>query len=598
MRGYVEPLGEVEQALAQIWQELLGVERVGRHDHFFELGGHSLMIVSLIERLRVLGRRLDVQQVFASPVLADLAQAMGQGASQAPAWVTPPNLIEAGCSEITPEMLPLVALSQGEIETIVNAIPGGASNVQDIYPLAPLQEGILFHHLLQEQGDAYVLRSVLAFDSRARVEGFVAALQQVIARHDILRTSFAWQGLSKPVQVVWREAQVKLNTFEPTQEAQVQAQLLAHTDPSRHRLPLNSAPLFALDMAHDPVAQEWLLAVRFHHLVGDHSTMEFIVDEVAAILQGHAQDLPEALPYRDFIAQTLSVPTEIHEAYFRKELADVNEPTAPFGELAVQGGGSISEANLHLEAALAEGIRSQARRLGVSPGVLFHAGWAQVLAQLSGKDDVVFGTVLLGRLQGSAGADRVLGMFINTLPVRVKLAGRSVQEVVQATYQGLMSLLEHEQAPLVLAQRCSSVAAGVPLFSALLNYRHSQAGEAEQAQSWEGMRLISAQERTNYPVSLSVDDLGEGFGVSAQTVEGIDPARVTAYLVTAMQALVQALAEQPQRAMLSLPVLPQTEREQVLVGFNATQAEYPQQALIQELFEAQVKRSPQATALV
>ncbi|WP_245637135.1 condensation domain-containing protein, partial [Burkholderia singularis] len=509
-------------ALARIWQDLLGLEQVGRHDHFFELGGHSMLVVSLIERLRGLGWSIDVRSLFVAPVLADLAQAIDTRRGDAPDFVVPPNRIPIGCTAITPEQLPLVTLCQAEIDAIVDAVPGGAANVQDIYPLSPLQEGILFHHVQQTQGDAYLLRSLLAFDTRARLDAFLAALQQVIDRHDILRTAAYWKNLARPVQVVWRRAALHAEIFSPAEEGDVPAQLLAHTDPRARRLDLGRAPLFAIDIAHDPERNEWLLALTFHHLVGDHLTLELIVAEITAILHGRAEALPVALPYRNFIAQVSSVPAEVHEAYFREVLGDVDEPSAPFGVLEVQGDGrNVSEAHLVLADELAGAIRRQARRLGVSPGVLFHVGWAQVVAQTSGRDDVVFGSVLLGRLQGIDGADQAMGMFINTLPVRVGLAGRGVQEVVQATYQGLMELLEHEQASLSLVQRCSGVVPPLPLFSSLLNYRHSAAGGADA--SWEGIRLVSAEERTNYPVTLSVDDLGEGFGLTAQTVAGIDP---------------------------------------------------------------------------
>ncbi|WP_442316500.1 non-ribosomal peptide synthase/polyketide synthase [Xenorhabdus aichiensis] len=596
-RGYEAPIGEVETALAQIWQNLLGLERVGRHDHFFELGGHSLMIVGLIEQLYDFGWRLDVRSVFAAPVLTEMAQAIQSDAS---AFVVPPNRIPEGCTVLTPDMLSLVSLSQAEIEAIVEATPGGASNVQDIYPLAPLQEGILFHHLLQAQGDTYLLQSLIAFNTREHLDTFLSALQQVIDRHDILRTAACWQGLAQPVQVVWRQAPLCVNHFTPATADDIPAQLLAHTDPRRHRLDLSRAPLFTADIAHDPAQDEWLLALRFHHLVSDHMTLELIFAEIAQIQQGHAESLPAALPYRNFIAQTLSVPATVHEAYFRDQLADVDAPTAPFGVLTLPGNDEpIAEAHLPLAPALAEAIHAQARRLGVSPGVLFHVAWAQVLAQTSGRDDVVFGSVLLGRLQGVAGAARILGMFINTLPVRVSLAGRSVQEVVQATYRSLTTLLEHEQAPLALAQRCSSVAQPMPLFSTLLNYRHSQTSEANAVETTRaGMRIVATEERTNYPLTLSVDDLGTGFRLTAQTVAGIDPTRVTAYLATAISGLVDALAHNPQRLIRNVPILPPTERQQLLVEFNATQSDFPQDALIHQLFEAQAAHHPDATAVV
>ncbi|OTA15525.1 Amino acid adenylation [Xenorhabdus beddingii] len=576
---------------------MLGLDRVGRHDHFFELGGHSLMIVSLIEALRGLGWQLEVRSVFVTPVLTEMAQAIQRDAST---FVVPPNRIPAGCTAITPDMLPLVALSQSEIDAIVTTVPGGAANVQDIYPLAPLQEGILFHHLLQTQGDNYLLQSLLAFDTRERLEAFLTALQHVIDRHDILRTAAYWQELAQPVQVVWRQAPLEVNLFNPATTDDVAAQLRAETDPRQHRLDLSRAPLFTADIAPDPAQDQWLLALRFHHLVSDHMTLELVFAEIARILQGNAGALPATLPYRNFIAQTLSTPADVHEAYFRTRLADIDQPTAPFGVLKVQTDGErITEARLSIAPDLANAIRTQARRLKVSPSVLFHVAWAQVLAQTSGRDDVVFGSVLLGRLQGGAGAERVLGMFINTLPMRVSLTHRTVQEVVQDTYHNLMLLLEHEQAPLVLAQRCSGVPASMPLFSTLLNYRHSQAGQSDSIDAtWAGIRILAAEERTNYPITLSVDDLGDRFHLTAQAVAGIDPARVTAYLATALGGLTDALARDPQQLIRDISILPATERQQLLVDFNATQGDVPPDALVHSLFEIQVARQPDATALV
>ncbi len=611
-RSYAAPVGEAEITLAQTWQTLLGIARIGRHDHFFELGGHSLIAVSLIERLHDLGWMLNIHTVFATPELGEMAKAMRWAQSetrqnQTTAFTVPPNLIPDGCGTITPEMLTLATLTQNEIDTLAATIPGGAANIQDIYPLAPLQEGILFHYLLQTQGDTYLLRNLLAFDTRERLDAFLAALQQVIDRHDILRTAICWQGLSQPVQVVWRQASLRVNTLIPDSEQDVPSQLLAHTDPNQRRLDVNQAPLFSADIAYHPHQGEWLLALCFHHLVSDHMTLELIIDEINARLPAHlknphvrnkrADNLPPALPYRHFVAQSLRIPASHHETYFREVLADIDAPTAPFGVLDVhRGDRQITESTQSLDTALASTIRTQARRQGVSPGVLFHVAWALVLAHTSGRDDVVFGTVLLGRMQGSIGIERVLGLFINTLPVRIRLAENSVQETVQAAYRSLMGLLEHEQAPLALAQRCSGVIPPLPLFSALLNYRHSQPDLVRTVS--EGIRLLAVQERTNYPLTLSVDDWGEGFNLVVQTVSGIEPTRLITYMTTALTGLVDALDTAPQKPILHIPILPATERQQLLVDFNATQADFPQDALIHQLFEAQVQRTPDAIAVV
>ncbi|WP_146742795.1 condensation domain-containing protein, partial [Lonsdalea populi] len=571
--------------------------RVGRHDHFFELGGHSLMAVSLIERLRNRGWTLDVRSIFNTPVLHEMAEAM-QDSQDEPTFVVPPNLIPEGCRAITPDMLTLATLTQAEIETIVDTVPGGGANVQDIYPLSSLQEGILFHHCMQERGDTYLLNYLLAFDDRNRLDAFLKALQQVINRHDILRTAVCWQGLNQPVQVVWRDAPLPIHTFAPASPDDVAAQLQAHTDPRRRRLNLNRAPLLSADIAFDPAADEWLLALGFHHLVGDHVTLDLIIAEIALLLRNSAQTLPIPQPYRNFIAQILSVPASEHEAYFRTRLADIDAPTAPFGLLNTQEDHQpIAEVRLSLDTALAETIRHQARQFGISPSVLFHVAWAQVLAHTCGRADVVFGSVLSGRLQGVAGADQVMGMFINTLPVRISLGDRSALDVVQAAYRDLTALLAHEQAPLTLAQRCSGVVPPLPLFSTLFNYRHSQPQMSDNP-VWNGMRRLAADERTNFPLTLSVDDLGQGFRLVAQTVASLDPGRVARYLETALYGLVEALAVDPQRPIMTISVLPDAERRQLLVDFNATAADFPQQALIHQLFEAQAARTPDAVAVL
>ncbi|WBU50059.1 amino acid adenylation domain-containing protein [Kosakonia pseudosacchari] len=591
-RGDDAPVGEVENALAAIWCDLLGLSLVGRHDNFFELGGHSLRVVSLLERLRGRGMTLDIRGAFSAPVLADMAQRITLREADTP---VPPPRIPADCRAITPGMLPLVSLSQAETDAVVATVEGGAANVQDIYPLSPLQEGILFHHLLQGQGDAYLLSSLLAFDTRALLEAFLAALQQVIDRHDILRSAVCWQGVSRPVQVVRRRAVLPVTVLVPQAGQDVTAQLRAQASRPR-RMDVSRAPLFRAQTAYDPAQPRWLLALEFHHLVCDHISMALVCDEITQILDGNAAALAAPVPYRNFIARTLRVPESEHEAWFRARLADIDTPTAPYDTAVTrESDGTGGEARQTLDSALAGHIRAQARRLGVSPGVLFHTALARLLAQLCGRDEVVSGTVLMGRLQAGDSGESGPGMFINTLPLRVSLAGLSAQEAVLATRDALAALFEHEQAPLSLALRCSGVPQPLPLFSTLLNYRHSP---ARSGLIREGIRLLEAQERTHYPIVFSVDDTGEGFILTAQTAAGIDPQRQAGYLQATLASLSAALAHEPQRPVLSLPVLPEGERNQMLVTFNATRAALPAERLVHRLFEAQVARTPDAVAVV
>jgi len=478
--------------------------------------------------------------------------------------------------KITPDMLPLVSLTQDEIDLIVDSVAEGAAGIQDIYPLAPLQEGILFHHLLETQGDPYITRSIIVFDKRTRLDAFLDALQTVINRHDILRSSVRWDGLQQPVQVVHRNAPLPVEELAAVEKDKIQQRLLERTDPRRLRMSLQQAPLLAGYVVQDSRSDECWFALLNHHMVDDNYTLQLILSEIRLLLSGQAEQLPPIQPYRNFIAQMRADSATDHQRYFRRQLGDIDEPTAPFGLLNVQGsGGQVSEAVLSLDEDLAQRIRNSARQHSVTPASLFHLAWALVLGQCSDRSDVVFGTVLSGRLQGGSGADQAVGMFINTLPIRVSLRGRTVREILGITHRNLNELLMHEQASLALAQRCSAVPASTPLFTALINYRHSNmivASDQSALLEWEGMRVISSEERSNYPLTLSVDDLGQGFGLTVQSIGGIDPARIAEYLRTAVEGLVTALEQNPRQLANTIGIMPEAERRQVLFDFNATAA--------------------------
>ncbi|PBP93491.1 non-ribosomal peptide synthetase, partial [Pseudomonas congelans] len=598
-REYEAPQGETEIQIAAIWQDLLGVERIGRHDNFFELGGHSLLAVSLIGRMRQSGLSVDVRVLFGQPTLAALAAAVGGGTE----IVVPANLISEHCEHITPDLLPLADLNQEQIDKVVASVPGGVANVQDIYALAPLQEGILYHHIAAEQGDPYVLQVQFAFDDRARLDAFVEALQAVIVRHDILRTGVVWKGLESPVQVVWREAQMHLEGLElDPADGEIGAQLHSRFDPRHYRLDMTQAPLMHLVHAEDPRNQRITAMLLFHHMALDHMAMEVVQHEMQAWLLSEAEALSAPVPYRNYVAQArLGISQADHEVFFRDMLGDIDEPTLPFGLQDVQGDGrNIEEAALAVDSQLNLRLRAQARQQGVSAASLVHLAWAQVLGEVSDRRDVVFGTVLLGRMQAGEGADRALGMFINTLPLRVAVGGQGVRAGVKATHAQLTALLAHEHASLALAQRCSGVAAPTPLFSALLNYRHSAVGSAAErtAQAWQGMQALNSEERTNYPLTLNVDDVGDGFKLTALAATTVGAQRVCGYMHTALEQLVDALELMPQASLQSLSILPAVEREQLLVAFNDTALDYPQQQTIHGLFEAQVERTPDAVAVV
>ncbi|KAF9081106.1 hypothetical protein BGX27_005073, partial [Mortierella sp. AM989] len=333
---------------------------------------------------------------------------------------------------ITPELLPLIDITQDDIDLIVSRAEGGVANIQDIYALSPLQDGILFHHVMAPIGDPYL----------------ITRFQKVVDRHDILRTSIMWQNLSTPAQVVLRHAALSITELklDPSVEP-IRDQLARITDPSEHRLDLTQAPLIRFIISQN-VDESWAVVELMHHIIGDNSTMAVMGNEIQAFLKDQAYTLLEPQPFRNLIAQIRSGPgIEFHKQFFTKMLAEIDTPALPYGVSDVHHGGvDVTESNIKLPRNLNDRLRGHAKRMGVSLASLCHLAWAQVISRTSGQEQVVFGTVLFGRMQGGSGSDRAMGLFINTLPLRIDVGDGSVEDSLRQTQATLAELLEHEHA--------------------------------------------------------------------------------------------------------------------------------------------------------
>jgi len=598
------PANAREEILCEAFAEVLGLETVGVEDDFFSLGGHSLLAVRLVEWLRTRGVSVSVRALFLTPTGAGLASVAG------PVQVAvPPNLIPDGAEYVTPQMLPLVELAQDEIDSIAATVDGGAANIADIYPLAPLQEGIFFHHLLADGGDdAYVTPTAIDFASKDHLDDFIGALQKVVDRHDVFRTSIAWESLREPVQVVWRSATLPVIELDLDlgEHAEAKGAVDAALAAAGRSMDLRCAPLLDVHTAALPDGR-WLGLVRVHHLMQDHTALEVVFEEIVSVLNGQGDQLPDPLPFRDFVAQARgSLAGGGHESYFADLLAEVDEPTAPFGLVDVRGDGTaMTQARLPLTPELIERLRDVARRSGASPATVLHVAWARVLATLSGRDDVVFGTVLFGRMNAGAGSDRVPGLFMNTLPVRVRVTQQGVSAAVKGMRGQLAALLEHEHVPLSVAQRSSGVPADRPLFTSLFNYRHNGGGRVDgtpvASDALEGMRVAYSQERTNFPLAVAVDDDGHRIGLVVQAVAPVDPSSVCSLFNTtignAVAALEDALDSGDDLPLVDVEVLGTDDLRRVVSEWNGNSLPVPGLSVV-ELFAERVAEAPNVAAVV
>jgi acyl carrier protein len=400
----------------------------------------------------------------------------------------------------------------------------------------------------------------------------------------VLRSSFRWEGLFQPVQIVHNNVTLSLSVLsapEPCKSGQALAWLSEQTDPGGQRLDLTVAPLMTAYAVEDPVTGEWLLALLHHHIISDHHTLKLVLGDVAHQLKNsgvHGDAGEHGLPYRYYVAQALGRSQVEDEAYFKAQLSHIDTPTAPFGVYRVPVSSVAPlEQRYVVDGDIAHRLRVSTRRLGVSPAVFFHWAWAKVLGLVCGLDEVVFGTVLSGR-QNTPGAERMLGVFINTLPLRIplvdfSLAGVSadnhtLESALKTTFLQLTGLLDHEMAPLALAQRCSGVHPSTPLFTSLLNYRHTQDESLVYENGlpqlkWEGINVIRDDERTHYPVTLSINDVGDSFVLTLQTVEGIDGPLLMRCIQQAIWRLVDALYQSPAQSSVAIDIISDADKKRL-----------------------------------
>jgi amino acid adenylation domain-containing protein len=599
-REFIAPSTETESTLCDVCQELLNIERIGVTDNFFALGGHSLMVVKLVSRLQKRGILMSVHHIFSSKSLEELAQLIDIDSERLdPQIRAQENLIPIGCNDISADMLPLVELNKEEIQTIVTQIPGGASNIEDIYPLGPLQEGILFHYNIDKEIDPFISSTIFKAEDENGLENLINALNFILERYEVLRAAVFWQELSKPVQVICRRVQLPVERILIS-DGDDGLSYIQELSLSAHRMDLSKAPLIRLKVVQSSEQKPYYALLLAHHMNLDHVGLEVIYEELMVYFQGKKEQLPNVLPYREFISHVQRHTKDGEaEAFFRRQLNGIDSSTAPFNLVNVQGNGSgINEVTEFVPQDVCKKLRNISQTINVSPAILFHAAWAIVVATCSGRDDIVFGTVVSGRLQNSLGAERMLGLFMNTLPLRVKLKNLNVYDLVIQIQQSLKDLLPYEQTPLATAQRCAALPVQLPLFSAMLNYRHTSEPTANNEESIDkGIEIISGRERANYPFSIMVDDYGERFSLKVQVCNSLSAERISEYMQNALIGIIAGLDKNKPLGLEELSILPANESKQLLAIDRFEPGGALTEFCIHKHFEELVSKSPLAEAV-
>jgi amino acid adenylation domain-containing protein len=515
---FVAPRTPAEQLLAAVWADVLGLEQIGVHDNFFELGGDSILGIQMVARARQRGAELTPQQLFQHPTIAELAIA-GE-ATESDSGFAGERAAEEKQESDSRAAVSLAALSAEKRAWLEREY----AHIEDLYPLSPMQEGMLFHSLYEPAVGMYVGQTACEVE-RPDVGVMRRAWQQVLDRHPILRTAFVWKNLDRPLQVVcggvalpfaeedWREPNAPNGADED-------ARLAGWLEADRRRgFDLERAPLLRLTLLHGP-ADVCHLVCTSHHLLLDGWSLSLLLKEALmaydALRAGQAPPAVHSRPYRDYIEWLSRQDRSRAEAFWRRELAGFRGPTRGPGPLRLAGtedatNGSAPEEGVWLSEELTAGLQSFARKRQLTLNTLLQGAWAVLQSYYSGADEVVFGATVSGRPADLPGVETMIGLLINTLPVRVRVApGEPLAPWLAALQRRQAELRQYAYSSLNDIQQWSDAPADRPLFDSILVFENypSEVARYLQADGRELRILRSGRAdtfiRTHSPLTLRV----------------------------------------------------------------------------------------------
>ncbi|HET7091679.1 MAG TPA: amino acid adenylation domain-containing protein [Anaerolineae bacterium] len=572
-----------EDILAEIFAEVLDLDRVGIDDNFFELGGDSILAIQLASRARNAGLTLRIRDVIQYKTAAALAQNATAVKDEAVASMT---------SE-----LGLISLDAAQLNRLEGTLP----SFTELLPLAPLQRGLLFHNLYDADGpDAYVVQTLIRIGGPLDVEVLRGAAQVLLQRHPHLRACFVHEEVDEPVQVIPRETRLPwqyVDLSSPTCDEAEHSRLLEQDRTTR------------FDPAHSPLLRFTLvrlapdlhqLIFTTHHLLLDGWSMPILFQELSALYhaRGELSALPPARPYRDYLAWLQQQDRNAACTSWQSYLAGLEGPTLLAPHKPLQ---QILPEVLcfDLSTALSESLTQLARRQAVTLNTLLQAAWGLLLRQLTARNDVLFGITVADRPPQLAGIERMVGLFINTIPLRIRIdPTQAFTTLLSHLQQQQSQIIEHQHLGLTEIQRIAGMGT---LFDTCFVFENYPFGEtAYSAASHDTPHFEYAGgfggDTAHYPLNLLAlprARLQFRLGYRPDLFE-----RATAEALAArFTHLLEVLAQNPACCIGQINLLTAEERHRTVIQWNDT-AQPLRHETVPSLFEHQVQKTPHATALI
>ncbi len=503
---YVAPRGPTERFLTALWEDVLAVPRVGVHDNFFALGGDSIQGFLVSARLNRLGAQLQATQVFDSPTVAEMSWQVEERLGQP---------LAAEYEPLAPEPPPPARKQEIDDDTReqVAALAADPAGIEALYPLTDMQKGMLFHSLLDPGSGVYFEQFVYRLGGELDVDAYRRAWRQVVDRHEILRAWIAFDGLAEPLQAIQRDAALEFTIHDwvevPPEEqwSRLERHLLADR---RRDFDYAEAPLFRVTLIRLG-KRSFKLILSYHHLILDAWSLFVLLRDslelYGAAVGGPVPQLEPTRSFGDYVDLVRAKDAEPSRRYWEERLAGFRAPTV-IGK-AEKLGLFASSLDLHAEARLDLGeeltreLLAYGRRHRLTLNSLVQGAWGMVLASLSGRSDVCFGITITHRPVELQGVEDLVGIFINTLPMRLVLeSGQAVGDWLAQVQRVQVAARAHEHYPLPLIQERSEMPNDQPLFETLLIFENFPRGSGWTDRGGMKVRQDRYIGWTNYPFAI------------------------------------------------------------------------------------------------
>ncbi|HYR10943.1 MAG TPA: amino acid adenylation domain-containing protein, partial [Longimicrobium sp.] len=518
---------------------------------------------------------------------------------------------QAGAGGCTPSDFPLAGLTQAELDTALRGVEGV---VEDLYPLSPMQEGMLFHAVYSGEDQEYQTQAAQRLEGPLDVELFRYAWAQAARRYSALRTSFVWEGLPRHLQRVQAEVEIpwRVEDWRHLPPDAQEAALQRYLDEDRVTgFVLQRAPLVRLALFRVADDAHWFVWNQ-HHLLMDGWSCARLAAEVfgtyAGWRTGAAVQPGRVRPYRDYIAWLQRQDAQGAERYWRRTLAGFTAPTPLGVDRPAAAAGVVRHARLTaaVSAHLTGRLQEVARGSRVTLNTVLLGAWGLLLSRYGGEEDVVLGTTVSGRQAGLEGVEEMVGLFINTLPVRMRVDGAArMDDWLGELQRAQAGAREFEYASLPQVQGWSEVPRGTPLFESHFifeNYpleRAVESGSGDGGGSATGLRVTDGRglEWNNFPLSLLAAPGPELALILSYDENRFDRGTAERMLGHLGRVLEQVAAD-PRIRLAEVELSGADERRRVVEEWNRTDAAYPADRCIHQLFQEQAARTPDAAAVV